>query len=74
MTMIIQIFLPCYFGNEISFASQELSQKLFHSQWIDASKKHKKSLSFMLEVMKKPIKINAYALLKINYETFTSVI
>lgn len=71
--MFIQIFLPCYYGNEIFITSQELSQKLFHSQWLDGSKKYKKSLTLMMEIIKKPIKINAYALLKINYETFTAV-
>lgn len=71
--MILQIFLPCYYGNEISFASQELSLEVFHSQWIDGSKEHKKSIIFMLEAMKKPIKIHAYSLLQINYDTFNSV-
>lgn len=71
--MILQIFLPCYYGNEIFVNSQELSQNLFYSDWLRASKNYKKSISFVMEIMKKPIKIDAFKFLKINYEIFTSV-
>lgn len=71
--MFIQIFLPCYYGNEVLITSQDLLHKLFHSQWLDGSKKYKKSLKFMMEIIKKPIKINSYSVLKINFETFNSV-
>jgi hypothetical protein len=27
--MLLQVFLPCYFGNEISLASVKLSESLF---------------------------------------------
>lgn len=71
--MFIQIFLPCYYGNEIFITSQELTTQVFHSEWLSESKEYKKSLKFIMEISKKPIKITSYNLLKINYETFTSV-
>lgn len=71
--MIIQIFLPCYYGNEIFINSQELPRNLFYSDWLHSSKNYRNSVSFVMEIMKKPIKVDAFKFLKVNYEIFTSV-
>jgi hypothetical protein len=43
ITMLVQIFLPCYFGNELSSASEKISMSLFHSCWLLKDVDYKKS-------------------------------
>jgi odorant receptor len=50
-TMLIQIFLPCYFGNELSLASDKISISLFYSCWISKDVDNKRLTKI---VLKKP--------------------
>lgn len=71
---IVEIFLPCYYGNNISQASSELSSSLFHSDWIKSSKNHRAALKMFLENSKKPIKITSIDLFDVNFKTLASII
>jgi odorant receptor len=71
--MTLEIFLPCYFGNELSFASSKLSTALFHSAWIDESKEMKKMCGIFMENTKKEWKITAFSIFDLNLETFTAI-
>ncbi|CAO1329041.1 unnamed protein product [Diamesa serratosioi] len=71
--MTLQIFLPCYFGNEILISSQHLSMDLFHSDWINKSYKFKIAMKLFMENSKKPIKITAFGIFEVNLATFTSI-
>jgi odorant receptor len=71
--MTLQIFLPCYYGNELSIASSKLSTALFHSQWIDEDKSVKKVCKIFMENTKKEIKISAFNVFDINLATFTRI-
>ena len=71
--MILQIFLPCYYGNEITVASSNLSTSLFKSKWIDADEKFKKAMKIFMENTKRPIEVLAFGLFKVNLGTFTSI-
>lgn len=70
---MLQVFLPCYYGNKISLASEKISSTLFHSNWIDHDAKYKSSVKIFLENSKQPIKISALGVLNIDYETFTTI-
>lgn len=71
--MTFQIFLPCYFGNEILISSQQLSMNLFHSDWTSKSHKFKIAMKLFMENAKKPIKITAFGVFEVNLATFTSI-
>lgn len=71
--MTLQIFLPCYFGNEILISSQHLSMDLFHSDWTSKSHKFKIAMKLFMENAKKPIKITAFGIFVVNLATFTSI-
>ncbi|CAO1356263.1 unnamed protein product [Diamesa hyperborea] len=71
--MTFQIFLPCYFGNEILISSQQLSMNLFHSDWTSKSHKFKIAMKLFMENAKKPIKITAFGVFEVNLVTFTSI-
>jgi len=71
--MLLQIFIPTYYGNELSVASNELSMSLFHSGWAKGSKKYKSSMRLFLENIKKPIQISAFGVFRVNLDTFNKV-
>lgn len=71
--MMLKIFMPCYFGNDLSVASSKLSTALFHSNWIDESADFKKVLTTFMENSKKDIKITALGIFGVNLATFTSI-
>jgi 7tm Odorant receptor len=71
--MVLEIFLPCYFGSRINEKTLLLRQKVFESQWLDASLEYKKLLVIFLERAKRPVKINIYGFFFLQLETFTSV-
>lgn len=70
--MIIQIFLPCFFGNLVFYKSLELSGFLYSSDWIDQSMKYKKSVIIFGERLRRPIVITA-GILNLKLETFIAV-
>lgn len=55
----MQILIICYFGNEVTFYSSELSTSLFHSEWYNESKNFKTGVKMLIENSKNPIQINA---------------
>lgn len=69
----LEIFLPCYFGNELSVASSKLSTSLFHSDWIKGNKALKKTIIIFMENTKKDIKISTFGFFDINLSTFTRI-
>jgi odorant receptor len=72
--MTLEIFLPCYFGNELSFASARLSTSLFGSEWFEGNKELKTTMKIFMENTKKEIKISAFGIFDANLATFTSII
>jgi odorant receptor len=73
MPMIQEIFLPCYFGNEISLASSKLSTDLFGSEWIESDKEIKSTMKIFMENAKKEVKISAFNVFHVNLATFTTI-
>lgn len=71
--MVVEIFLPCYFGNELSVASLKLSTAFFHSNWIEQKAKDEKSMLVFMEYSKNEFKISAFGVFNLNLETFKSI-
>jgi hypothetical protein len=72
--MILQIFLPCFFGTQLSTASEKLSDSVFHSDWKKRDKKFKTAMVMFMENTKRPIKVSVLGgLISIEFATFTSV-
>lgn len=57
--MVFEIFLPCYFGNEVYEASIGLSASLFHSDWFTESKKFKTAMKMFMENTKSRLTVTA---------------
>jgi len=71
--MILQIFLPAYFGNEIEVISNATFNAIYASDWISADAKSKKLYLIAMENMKKPTKFRAFQIFDVNLETFLFV-
>lgn len=74
VAMTLQVFIPCYYGNQISLNSEKLSTILFHSGWIEKSSNHKRSVMIMMENARKPIRVTAMGFESINIGTFTNIL
>jgi len=72
-SMILQILLPAYLGNEIQVNSDATFSAIYHSDWIDAKKDIKQLYIIAMENMKKPIKLRANTVFEINLESFLFV-
>lgn len=71
--MTLEIFLPCYFGNELSIASSKLSTALFHSNWISGDEKLKNIVKIFMENTKKETKLSAFRVFEVNLATFSRI-
>ncbi|CRK86981.1 CLUMA_CG000794, isoform A [Clunio marinus] len=71
--MLLEIYLPCYFGNEITLMSEKLSENLFHSEWPEENKKFRFNMLVAMEKMKRSLKIAAFGVFGVNMNTFTDV-
>jgi cation transporter-like permease len=72
--MVLELFIPLYFGNDLSIASSRLSTALFHSDWSKATKKTKQMMKMFMINTKKDLKISAFGLFNSDLATFTSVL
>jgi gustatory receptor len=73
MPMVLQIYLPCYFGNHVLVASQKFSMAIFHLRWYEQSKAFNSDMRIVVENAKKPIVIICGKVFKVTLETFVSI-
>lgn len=68
-----QIFLPCYFGNELIVSSTALSKHSYFSNWMDMTKESRKIFICLLERLKCESQIVVGKLFPLSLETYTTV-
>lgn len=71
--MTLEIFLPCYFGNDLLVSSAKLSTSLFHCNWGTQNKAFKIAMKLFMENTKKEIKLKAFWIFDINLTTFSKI-
>lgn len=72
--MLIQLFVPGYYGSEITAASDKLSTSLFHSGWLDEKDENFKSaMSIFMEKVKKPKVMSIFGVYDVDLGTFSMV-
>lgn len=72
--MTLLTFLPCYYGNELSVASEKIPIAFFHSKWFMNDSKFRKTALIFMENVKQTMKIDSYGLFIANLNSFTSMI
>lgn len=77
MALMTQIFLLCYFGNEVIIRSEEISSHMFASNWPEITTKNKKFKSTMIvfqERLKRKTQVLVALLFPFSLDTFSKVI
>jgi odorant receptor len=72
--MILEIYVPFYFCNELSVASSKLSAAVFHSNWIKKTQRYKNSMLILMENLKKDMKINAFGVFDVSLDNFLKIV
>lgn len=79
-TMMNEIFLPCYFGNEVTLKREKLAFAIYSSDWFNLSQEFKKTMIIFLEGLKrvrilksgKIFTLSLFSFLTVNTFTFNN--
>lgn len=72
-SMIMEIGFLCYFGACLVDKSDRLSEKLFHSHWIEQNQQFKRRLFIFMQGLRNSIAIFAGGLFRVDLRTCLSV-
>ncbi|TDG49843.1 hypothetical protein AWZ03_003831 [Drosophila navojoa] len=72
--MIVQIFLPCYYGNELTVSANQLTNSVFNTNWLEYSVTTRKILNCYMEFLKRPVKLRAGMFFEIGLPIFMKTI
>lgn len=74
LCMLTQIFILCYFANEMSVKSMDISYNLYSSDWYEWNKINRKMVLLMMLRFETPIRIKSVnSCYSFNLAAFTSV-
>lgn len=75
LTICMQIFIPCYFGNELTWQSAKLPVQIYKSNWFDSdiSHEYRQCVVFFIMIANKPISINILHFFDLNLTAFEKV-
>ncbi|RZB40789.1 7tm 6 domain containing protein [Asbolus verrucosus] len=74
MAIIVEIFMYCWFGNEVELKSRNILYAAFKSNWIDTSKEVKKNMIFFILRCQRPLKMSALNLFYLSLDTFMKIL
>jgi odorant receptor len=69
--MLLSIFTPCYYGNEVAIAAANLNSSVIKSPWLIKSKKFKSAMMIFTENTRKPTNVKTgFGVFKVDLTTF----
>nr|QMS80327.1 odorant receptor [Histia rhodope] len=74
VTMLSQLFLYCWCGNELTIRSQDLREVIYQTPWYDFDRKFCRLLWVAMERMKRPIIFKAGHYIALSRPTFVSIL
>ncbi|RZB39618.1 7tm 6 domain containing protein [Asbolus verrucosus] len=69
-----QVFVYCWFGNEVIIKSGNIPFCAYESAWMNSSRELKNNLIFFVRRSQKPIKLRAVNFFGLSLETFTAIL
>lgn len=72
--MTFEIFLPCFYGSELKRSSENLTDAIYMSDWLNCEIKTKKMIVIFTENLKQPMQISYHHLVDVNLESFALII
>ncbi|XP_026750067.2 odorant receptor 46a-like [Galleria mellonella] len=70
---IFNLFLDCYFGNEITIKCLHVSRVIFSSPWLKISTALKKNVLIFICIAQQPVTLMAAKLAPVSIATFTTI-
>ncbi|KAK9686112.1 7tm Odorant receptor [Popillia japonica] len=74
VTMMAQLMLYCWYGNEIMIKSAEIGESCYLSEWYTCNLSVRKSIFIIMERSKRPLVISALKFSILSLTAFTSII
>ncbi|RZC32089.1 odorant receptor Or1 [Asbolus verrucosus] len=74
MAIIVEIFMFCWFGNEVEIKSKNIPYATFESDWTAASLEVKKKMVFFAMRCQRPIKLSALNLFYLSLDNFKGIL
>ncbi|KAM8707066.1 hypothetical protein ACLKA7_011209 [Drosophila subpalustris] len=71
--MILQIFLPCFYGNQITFHANQLSNEVYNTNWLQCTPHIRRLLNIYMEHLKRPVIIRAGYFFNVGLPIFVKV-
>ena len=71
--MVIEVYIPCYYGSVVIEKSRRLTDSIYASDWINQDQTFKSSLLILVSRTFKPLATSAGGLYVLNLTTFMSV-
>lgn len=72
-TMILVIYLPCYYGNGITAKSSELSTDVYECEWLAMNRSFKKTMIIAMQRLNRLTVLTVGWIFPINLATFSLV-
>ncbi|XP_057332825.1 odorant receptor 46a-like isoform X1 [Microplitis mediator] len=72
--MLMEIFILCAAGNQVTIVSSTLSDAIYHTDWINLDTSSVKSLMIIMNRGLKPIIFSSGHIIKISYDSFKTLI
>nr|CUQ99409.1 Olfactory receptor 27 [Manduca sexta] len=72
--MLVEVFILCWFGNELIWKSTGLRQAAFDAPWLATDPKNAKYITLFMERCKRPMKVTAGKIFTLSLDTYTALI
>ncbi|RZC37653.1 7tm 6 domain containing protein [Asbolus verrucosus] len=72
--VFVEIFMYCWFGNEVEVKSSKIIYAVFECDWFQMSHQTKKVMIFFVSRCQKPVKVSALNLFYLSLETFVKIL
>ncbi|CAG9796252.1 unnamed protein product [Diatraea saccharalis] len=70
--ILIELFLYCYYGNEVTVESDRVVQSIYSMDWLHAPLSFKRSVVLTMERAKRPLRPTAGHLIPLSLDTFVT--
>ncbi|XP_066583836.1 odorant receptor 13a-like [Prorops nasuta] len=73
-SLFVQIFIYCWFGNEVLLSSYEIGDAIYRIDWTMLEVETRKGLIMMMNRSMKPIQLTTASIISLNLDSFTTLL
>ncbi|XP_011707176.1 PREDICTED: odorant receptor Or2-like [Wasmannia auropunctata] len=72
--ILVQIFIYCWFGNEVKIKSLQLMNSIYNTDWPALSNSNKKDILLIMRRATTPIEFTSAYIITMNLESFVALL